>query len=61
MLFWLIWALTPTKYREKRLIWVAFQGASDGNVKTSRNIARKSNNNEQLYFLKVGFSKIDEK
>ena len=48
MLFWLIWALalTPTKYREKKLIGVVFQGASDGNVKTRRNIARKLKNNK---------------
>ena len=35
---------------KKRLIWVVFQGASDGNVKTRRNIARKLKNNEQLNF-----------
>ena len=33
---------------KKRLVWVVFQGASDGNVKTRRNIARKLKNNEIL-------------
>ena len=34
-------ALAPTKYYENKTVCVFFQGASDGNVKTRRNIARK--------------------
>ena len=40
---------------KKRPIWVVFQGASDGNVKTSRNIARMLKNSETLNFLKIDF------
>ena len=40
-----------------RLICVFFQGACDGNVKTSQNIARKSKNTEILNFLKNLFFK----
>ena len=40
---------------KKRPIWVVFQGASDGNVKTRRNIARKMKNNEILKFYKHRF------
>ena len=61
MLFWRKPALTPTKNYENKTVCVFFQGASDGDVKISRNIARKSKNNEILNFKKVGFSKIDEK
>ena len=43
---------------KKRPIWVVFQGASDGNVKTRRNIAQKSKNNEKLDFRKIDFLKI---
>ena len=40
---------------KKRLICVFFQGASDGNVKTSRNIVRKSKNSEILFFFLIEF------
>ena len=40
---------------KKRLIWVVFQGASDGNVKTCRNIVQKSKNSEKLNFRKIVF------
>ena len=40
---------------KKSLIWVVFQGACDGNVKTRRNIARKLQNSEILNFYKVDF------
>ena len=46
---------------KKGIIWIVFQGASDGNVKTGRNIARKLKTDEKLNFEKVGFSKINEK
>ena len=61
MLFWRKPALTPTKNYENKTVCVFFQGASDADAKTSRNIARKLKNNEILNFKKVGFSKIDEK
>ena len=43
---------------KNKLIWVVFQGASDGNAKTSRNIGRKSKNNEILNFPKKSFFRI---
>ena len=61
MLFWRKPALTPTKNYENKTVCVFFQGASDADAKTSRNIARKLKNNEILNFKKVRFSKIDEK
>ena len=61
MLFWGIWASIPTKKSENKTVCVFFQGASDADVKISRNIARKSKICEILNFKKVGFSKIDEK
>ena len=50
MLFWRKPALPPTKNYENKTVCVFFQGASDGNDKISRNIARKSKNNEILNF-----------
>ena len=41
-------ALTPTKNYENKTVCVFFQGASDGTVKISRNIVRKSKNSEKL-------------
>ena len=38
----------PTIYYENKTVWVVFQGASDGNVKTLRNIAQKLKNSEIL-------------
>ena len=61
ILFWRKLALTPTKNYENKTVCVFFQGASDADVKISRNIARKSKNCEILNFKKAGFSKIDEK
>ena len=61
IVFWRKPALTPTKNYEKKTVCVFFQGASDADVKISRNISQKSKNNEKLDFKKVGFSKIDEK
>ena len=61
MLFWAIRAFIPTKNYENKTVCVFFQGASDADAKTSRNIARKFKNNEKLDLKKVGFSKIDEK
>ena len=61
IVFWRKPALTPTKNYENKTVCVFFQGASDADVKISRNIARKSKNSEILNFKKVGFSKIDEK
>ena len=58
---WPIWALTPTKYYENKTVCVFFQGAFDGTVKISKNIARKSKNTEILNLKKIDFSKIDEK
>ena len=52
MLFWAIRASIPTKNYENKTVCVFFQGASDGTVKISRNIARKSKNTEILNFLK---------
>ena len=60
--FWGCWgavrASIPTKYYENKTVCVFFQGASDGTVKTSRNIARKSKNTEILNFSKNRFFKI---
>ena len=50
MLFWRKPALTPTKNYENKTVCVFFQGASDADVKISRNIARKSKNCEILNF-----------
>ena len=50
-------ALIPTKYYEHKTVCVFFQAASHGTVKTSRNIARKSKNEEILNFLKNLFFK----
>ena len=58
MLFWRKPALTPTKNYENKTVCVFFQGAFDGNVKISRNIARKSKNIEILNFLKIDFLKF---
>ena len=59
--FWRKPALTPTKNYEHKTVCVFFQTASDGTVKISRNIARKSKNSEILNLKKIDFSKIDEK
>ena len=56
MLSWPIWALTPTKYYEKKNNMRVFQGASDGNVKARRNIARKLKNSEILKLKKYKIS-----
>ena len=46
MLSWPIWALT--KYYENKNNMRVFQGASDGNVETRRNIAQKLKHEEIL-------------
>ena len=51
--FWRKPALTPTKNHENKTV--------PSTVKISRIITRKSENSEILNFLKVGFSKINEK
>ena len=56
-MFWRKPALTPTKNYENKTVCVFFQGASDANVKTSRNIARKSKNSEILNLKKSDFQK----
>ena len=48
-------AFNPTKYYENKTPDVFFQGAFDFTVKTSRNIGRKSKNEEILNFLKNRF------
>ena len=50
-------ALIPTKYYENKTVWVVFQATLHGTVKISRNIARKSKNEEILKFLKNRFLK----
>ena len=57
MLFWRKPALTPTKNYENKTVCVFFQGAFDGNVKISRNIARKSKNIEILIFFEKSILK----
>ena len=59
ILFWRKPALTPTKNYENKTVCVFFQGASDGTVKISRNIVRKSKNTEILYFLRSIFRKFE--
>ena len=48
-------AFNPTKYYENKTPDVFFQGAFDFTIKISRNIDRKSKNNEKLNFLKNRF------
>ena len=50
MLFWAIRASIPTKNYENKTVCVFFQGASDADVKISRNIARKSEFFEKSIF-----------
>ena len=59
ILFWRKPALTPTKNYENKTVCVFFQAASHRTVKTSRNIGRKSKNEEKLNFLKSNFWKFE--